>query len=92
MSKLRIAVFTGNRAEYGLLYPLLKVLQDNPTTELELIVSGAHLDDNFGNTLTEIQADGFEISAEVKINLDKDSLSATARAIGNGVLAMVNAL
>jgi len=92
MNKKKIAVFTGNRAEYGLLYPLLKKLEDHPDTELKLIVSGAHLDDNFGGTLSEIESDGFRISAEVRINLDTDSLTATANAIGNGILSMVSIL
>lgn len=92
MVKRRIAVFTGNRAEYGLLYPLLKELNDHQDVELQFLVSGAHLDDNFGKTLSEIAEDGFDIAAEVKINLEKDSLSATPRAIGSGILAMTDVL
>jgi len=46
MSKQRrtIAVFTGNRAEYGLQYPILRAIADHPGLEYRLIVSGAHLD------------------------------------------------
>ena len=50
-----------------------------------LIVSGAHLDKDFGKTLQEIHEDGFKISSEVKINVTDDSLFATAQAIGSGV-------
>ena len=39
-----IAVFTGNRAEYGLQYPVLKAIDAHPDLEYRLIVSGAHLD------------------------------------------------
>jgi len=92
MDKRRIAVFTGNRAEYGLLYPLLKELQNNPIVDLQLLVSGAHLDYNFGNTISEIENDGFDVAAQIKISLDQDSLSDTSRAIGSGILAMSEAL
>ena len=92
MTKRRIVVFTGNRAEYGLLYPLIKILDEHPDVDFHLFVSGAHLEKNFGNTLSEIQNDGFDISAEIAVDLDEDSLSATARAIGGGVLSMVDAL
>lgn len=88
----KIAVFTGNRAEYGLQFPLLKAIDKHPELEYQLIVSGAHLDNNFGNTLDEIKRDGFRISAEVKIEFNNDSSSSTAQAVGSGVLAMVDAL
>ena len=47
----KIAVFTGNRAEYGLQFPVLKAIDSHPDLEYQLIVSGAHLDQNFGNYL-----------------------------------------
>ena len=63
----KIAVFTGNRAEYGLQYPILKAIQNDPGLDYQLIVSGAHLDDYFGATLKEIETDGFKISQQIKI-------------------------
>lgn len=93
MAKKRtIAVFTGNRAEYGLQYPILKALAGRDDVDYRLIVSGAHLDKNFGKTLEEIQKDGFQIHAEVKIDMEADTLYATAQAIGTGVLSMSRAL
>ena len=92
MKKRTIAVFTGNRAEYGLQYPVLKAINDHPDLDYKLIVSGAHLDQNFGRTLEEIENDGFHIDAEVKIDMDVDSLYATAQAIGSGVLAISSVL
>ncbi len=90
--KRKVAVFTGNRAEYGLQYPILKAINEHPGLEYQLIVSGAHLDDNFGRTLNEIRNDGFRIDTEVKIEMSGDSRIATAQAIGSGVLAISSAL
>ena len=87
-----IAVFTGNRAEYGLQYPILQALKAEKDIDYHLIVSGAHLDPNFGATLNEIDSDGFEIYQEVKINLDNDDLFSTAKAIGTGVVEIANVL
>jgi UDP-hydrolysing UDP-N-acetyl-D-glucosamine 2-epimerase len=92
MSKRTIAVFTGNRAEYGLQFPILRAIDAHPDLDYKLIVSGAHLDPNFGKTLSEIEADGFAVAAEVKIDMPADSLYATAQAIGTGVLSMSEAL
>jgi len=92
MNKRTIAVFTGNRAEYGLQYPILRALDAHPDLEYRLVVSGAHLDDRFGRTLEEIRNDGFRVEVEVKIEMGADSQVATARAIGSGVLAVSEAL
>lgn len=92
MSKRVIAIFTGNRAEYGLQFPILRAVDRHPDLEYRLLVSGAHLDKNFGHTLDEIANDGFRISAEVKIEMDANSLFATAQAIGSGVLSISKVL
>ena len=92
MKKRIVAVFTGNRAEYGLQFPILRAINKHPDLEYRLLVSGAHLDPNFGSTLDEIRNDGFRIDAEIKIEMDAASLFATAQAIGSGVLAISRVL
>jgi UDP-hydrolysing UDP-N-acetyl-D-glucosamine 2-epimerase len=92
MTKRVVAVFTGNRAEYGLQFPILRAIENHPDLEYRLLVSGAHLDPNFGSTLEEIRNDGFRIDAEIKIEMDAASLFATAQAIGSGVLAISKVL
>lgn len=90
--KRTIAVFTGNRAEYGLQYPILKSIAAHPDLDYRLLVSGAHLDRNFGRTMAEIRKDGFKVHAEVKIEMRSDTLFATANAIGTGIVSMSRAL
>lgn len=87
-----VAVFTGNRAEYGLLMPILKAIQNEPTLDLRLLVGGAHLDEDFGGTEAEIEKDGFSVSAEIRIDMPDDTLRATAMAIGSGVMSVSDAL
>lgn len=86
MKKRTIAIFTGNRAEYGLQFPILRAVDRHPDLDYRLLVSGAHLDANFGRTLDEIRNDGFRIDAEVRIEMDARSLFATAQAIGSGIV------
>ena len=90
--KRTIAIFTGNRAEYGLQFPILKAVKEHEELEYKLLVSGAHLDKNFGNTLKEINKDGFEVHEEIKIEMDAASLTSTVNAIGSGVLSIGEAL
>lgn len=63
----RIAVITGTRAEYGLLRRVFLELQNQPALCAELIVTGAHLAPEYGETVREIEADGLPVSARVPI-------------------------
>ena len=92
MRKRVIAVFTGNRAEYGLQFPVLKAIDAHPDLDYRLIVSGAHLDKNFGKTLEEIQKDGFRVDEEVNIEMDAETLESNVQAIGSGILSIGKAL
>jgi UDP-N-acetylglucosamine 2-epimerase (non-hydrolysing)/GDP/UDP-N,N'-diacetylbacillosamine 2-epimerase (hydrolysing) len=91
-SKRLIAVFSGNRAEYGLQYPILQAIKEHPMLDYRLIVSGAHLDNNFGRTITEIRDDGFDIHAEVAIDMSGGEKVATAWAIGSVILSLAPVL
>ena len=88
----KVAVFTGTRAEYGLLYWLLKDLQQDSEIELQLLVSAMHLSPEFGMTYQQIEADGFTITEKVEMLLSSDSAVGTAKSIGLGVLGFADAL
>jgi UDP-hydrolysing UDP-N-acetyl-D-glucosamine 2-epimerase len=87
-AKRRVAVFTGSRAEYGLQMPILRGMAAHPGLDYQLVVSGAHLDPEFGRTICEIDGDGFRIAAEVKVDIPSDTLQATAHAIGSVILSL----
>lgn len=78
----KICVVTATRAEYGLLRPLLFKLGSNEEVILQLVVTGAHLCEKFGNTQNEIKADGFTDYYSIPIPLDDDSKKGMAIATG----------
>ncbi|MFV0595722.1 UDP-N-acetylglucosamine 2-epimerase [Shewanella sp.] len=88
----KIAVFTGTRADYGLLYWLLKDIQENATLTLQLIVSGSHLSPEFGNTFEQIERDGFSIDEKVEMLLSSNSAVGTAKSMGLGIIGYAEAL
>lgn len=87
----RIAVITGSRAEYGLLYWVIHDLKAAPDIELQLIVTGMHLAPEFGHTVDEIVRDGFEITRRVPMLLAGDTEASTARSVGLGVIGFSDA-
>ena len=87
----RIGVVTVGRSDYGIYYPLLRAIQDDPECELCLIVGGAHLSPFYGNTVSDIEGDGFEITARVPMLLSDDSPESVSMSIGIGVVNFANA-
>ena len=65
LNKRKICIVTGTRAEYGLLYWLMREIQDDEDLELQLIVTGMHLSPEFGLTYKTIEKDGFKIDEKV---------------------------
>lgn len=88
----KIAVFTGTRAEYGLLYWLMKEIGSDPDLLLQLLVSGAHLSSEHGSTYRKIEADGFTIDEKVEMLLSSDTPVGTAKSVGVGILGYADAL
>ena len=77
----RIAVFTGSRAEYGLLKNIMGMIASDSALELVTLVSGSHLEDKFGHTIDEIIQDGFKIDYEIPMNLSSDTTDAIIHSI-----------
>jgi len=88
----KICVVTGTRAEYGLLYWLMKEIQTDADLELQIIVTGMHLSPEFGLTYRTIEEDGFTIDAKVEMLLSSDTPVGVAKSIGLGVIGFAEAL
>jgi UDP-hydrolysing UDP-N-acetyl-D-glucosamine 2-epimerase len=87
----RICVVTGTRAEYGLLYWLLRALQADPDVELQIVATGMHLSPEFGLTYRVIEQDGFSITAKVRMLLSDDTGIGMAKSTGLGVMGLADA-
>ncbi|SRR6266702_690877 len=88
----KICVVTGTRAEYGLLYWLMKEIQEESDLRLQLIVTGMHLSPEFGLTYRTIEEDGFVIDAKVEMLLSSDTSVGIAKSIGLGVIGFADVL
>lgn len=86
ITKRKVCVVTGTRAEYGLLSRLIKLLQDDSDLTLQLVVTNMHLSPLYGNTYKEIEADGFVIDKKVDILKFDNSNLGVAQSTGLGVI------
>jgi len=85
-ARRRIAVLTGTRADYGLLYWLIADLAARPNVELQLLVTGTHLAPEFGHTVDAIEADGFPIAARADLVISGDTPAAVTTSMGLGLI------
>ena len=90
MRKRKICVVTGTRAEYGLLYWLMKEINVDNALVLQVVVTGMHLSEEFGNTYQQIEKDGFTIDKKVDISLTSDTELAISKSMGLGVIGFAD--
>jgi len=78
----KILAVTGIRSEYDILYPVLKELNEHQDFEVNLVVCGAHLSDWHGNTLKNIENDGFKIVEKIDYLLMTNRLTQRSKGVG----------
>ncbi|HIL03532.1 MAG TPA: UDP-N-acetylglucosamine 2-epimerase (hydrolyzing), partial [Candidatus Thioglobus autotrophicus] len=65
MTYKKVCVVTGSRADYGLLYPILKEIESCQGLLLQLVATTMHLSNEFGLTYQQIEKDGFKIDEKI---------------------------
>ena len=86
----KVCVVTGTRAEYGLLKPLIKRINNDSNMELQLVVTGMHLSPEFGLTYQEIEQDGFKITERNEMLLSSDTPNGITKSIGLGIIGFAD--
>lgn len=90
MNKRKVCIITGTRAEYGLLYWLLKEVEADKNLELQLIATGMHLSPEFGLTYKEIEKD-FKIDKKIEIILSSDTFVGITKSMGLAQISFAEA-
>ena len=91
MKKRKICIVTGTRAEYGLLYLLMKSIKLDSALELQIIATGTHLSPEFGLTFKEIENDGFKINRKIEMILSSDNSSSISKSTALGLIGFGDA-
>ncbi len=91
MKVKKIFVLTGKRGGFGAMKPMLKILRDDPNFELQLVVTDQHLNDEFGNTIQEVEQE-FLCAAKVNLEQKDDSAVSRSQALGTCMIKMSRTL
>lgn len=81
ISKKKVLIVTGTRAEYGLLKPLILAMKKSTKLKPEVLATGMHTLKKFGNTLSLIKKDKMPIRCAVTISNNDDMLAALSKEI-----------
>ena len=90
MNKRKVCVVTGTRAEYGLLYWLMKEIEADNDLELQVISTGMHLIPEFGLTYKEIEKD-FKIDKKIEMLLSSDTSIGISKSMGLAQISFAEA-
>ena len=92
IKKRKICIVTGSRAEYGLLRPIIKLVDESCELELQLVVTGMHLSSEYGYTIKEIFEDNFQIKKKVETLLSSDTYIGISKSIGLGIIGFAETI
>lgn len=85
-----VCIVTGTRADYGLLKPLIAKVDKDKELQLQLVVTGMHLSDEFGLTYHEIEEDGFSITYKIEMLLSSDTSVGITKSMGVELLGFAD--
>ncbi|MGE4294596.1 MAG: UDP-N-acetylglucosamine 2-epimerase [Campylobacterales bacterium] len=86
----KVCIVTGTRAEYGLLYWLMKEVEADQDLKLQLIVTGMHLSPEFGLTYQEIEKE-FAIDKKIEMLLSSDTPIGISKSMGLAQISFAEA-
>jgi UDP-N-acetylglucosamine 2-epimerase (non-hydrolysing)/GDP/UDP-N,N'-diacetylbacillosamine 2-epimerase (hydrolysing) len=82
----KVFLITERRADYSRFQPILKLLEEDPDLDYDLVVTGLHLKKEHGYTIKEIEDDGFKIFSSFEMFKEtEDSGGAMVRAYAEAV-------
>lgn len=87
----KVCIITAARSEYGLLRWLIDEIHQDPDLTLQLVVTGSHLSEKYGNTVSEIEADGYPIAARVDMQLSTVTEVALAKSMARCAAGIADA-
>ena len=87
-----IGAVTTSRADYSSLLPVLRAIDADSELQLQLFVGGMHLAPEFGLTVNEIEADGFQITDKFDLETNSDTPQDIAKSMGRGVITITDVL
>jgi GDP/UDP-N,N'-diacetylbacillosamine 2-epimerase (hydrolysing) len=80
--KKRLLFVTGSRGEWGYIRPLLKLIEQRDDFAYSLCVTNMHLLPAFGESVNEIEKDGFKVEYKINMSIDGYNHATQVKSLG----------
>lgn len=88
MSKKKICVVVGSRANYSSIKSAMRAIKEHPALELQLIVAASAVLDRYGSVVNLIEKDGFTPHARVTMLIEGETPATMAKSTGLGLIEL----
>ena len=82
MKKIKLLFITGSRGEWGYIRPILRLCEKRTDVDYLLCVTNMHLLPSYGNSVKEIEANGFRIDHRIYMALDGSNHLSMVKSLG----------
>jgi len=82
---MKISIITGSRSEFDLLKNLIFEIKKDKFFKLDLIVTGSHLSNFFGNTVNYIKKNKLKINKYVNLKIKGDQIKHISKSFSIGI-------
>lgn len=88
--KKKILIVTERRADYSKFRPVIQAIKNSKKLDYNLIVTGSHLLKEHGETIKDIQNDGFKITKKFSMydKNKKDSGAEMSKSLGKSIISL----
>lgn len=90
MTRRRICVVVGSRANYGSIKTAMRAIAVHPDLQLQVVVGASALLGRYGSAVTLIEQDGFKPDARVHMLIEGETPTTMAKSTGLGLLELPN--
>ncbi len=88
----KVIYLTGTRADFGLMQSTLEQAAREPSLQVQVAVTGMHLDQSWGYTVAEVRASGLPVCAEIPVDMLARTRESMASAVGTCLQGVANML
>lgn len=91
-AKRRILFTTGIRSDYDILYSVMQAVDQHSKTEVNLVITGAHLVELYGHTVDQVEIDEFNVVARIESLLNSDMAAGRVKSAAIQLMSLVDVL
>ncbi len=88
MTKRKICVVVGSRANYSSIKSAMRAIKAHPGLTLQLVVGASAVLDRYGSVINLIRADGFEPDAQLHMLVEGETPATMAKSTGLGLIEL----